>query len=682
MKLKILALGLLLASSGIAYGQQLQEYIGNDQRSEVILDIKALADGGSVMVGYSSQLDATGAYDFTTNDIIAMRVDNTGAVVWYKRIGTATAGGADAAVEDKLHSVIVDNNGDFVAVGTVNFAPWFETSPNPGYAAIFKFNAGTGAYTANFVVDITASEDEKGSMFSDVIQLDNGDLVAVGANDARPGYSNSMITCFDPNTLAVNWNRIFPISNTDAFSSVDQDNNRIFAAGTYYGTTQGDLQIMEINATGTTIAWHNTYDFALTSGSATNYLHDIQVENGQLMVLTSVGNNWVPNTEFKAGIMRVNMNTGASISLYMFNDNGYSHCNTVAVDYTSNREAYYATNPANSFQWIPVPYTPIDPNFNISDVELAIADPTNGNIADTRVLLHTGEQSISCINISGSDIFYAGVTRNDPVQPGGNNHDIFYVKSNSGLPNNLGNCRVEEGNISDELIQITDGALTQAPNTNYANPTPNLIDYNDPLNVVMLCEEEPCDILDMTWCSSLANPYQYTFNVDTDPAWANVIWNYGDGSPTVSTTAGTPVNHTYTTPGTYTVCVQQLNAAGQVCDEECIDICVADNGGSQKPGKAQVQTSTSDVNSTNLEVGALYPNPTDGILNIPVTTPSGEEVTVRIIRMDGVVMYDAKETLEQGKQTLKVNLGNLSPGNYMCEIRDNKTRNTRMFTKQ
>ncbi|HEY9178127.1 MAG TPA: T9SS type A sorting domain-containing protein, partial [Flavipsychrobacter sp.] len=178
--------------------------------------------------------------------------------------------------------------------------------------------------------------------------------------------------------------------------------------------------------------------------------------------------------------------------------------------------------------------------------------------------------------------------------------------------------------------------------------------------------------------------FQYTFNVVTDPAGANVIWNFGDGSPTVGSTAGTPVNHTYAGPGTYTVCVQQLNSAGQVCDEECIDICIADNGGAQKPGRTQAQSSTLDISgkNSNLAVGNLYPNPTDGTLNIPVTAQTGEEVTVRIIRMDGVVMYDAKETLEQGKQTLKVNLGNLTPGNYMCEIRDNKTRNTRMFTKQ
>lgn len=684
MKVKILALGLLLATAGIANGQ-LREYIGNDQRSEVILDIKALADGGSVMVGYSSQLQASGAYDYTTNDIIALRVDNTGAIVWYKRIGTAAAGGGPAAVEDKLHSVIVDNNGDFIAVGTVNFAPWYLNSATPGFAAIFKFDANTGAYTTNFVVEITGVEYEKGSVFTDVVQLDNGDLVAVGSNDARPGFSDGMITCFDPNTLAVNWNRILPIWNTDQLNSVDQQNDRIFVAGTYYTSNKGEMHILEIDATGNTIAWHNTYECTLPSGSTTNYLIDLQVENGELMVLNCIGNNWVPNTELKSGIMRVDMNTGAAISMYLFNNNGYSKSNTTAVDYTSNTEAYYATNPSNSFQSIAIPYTPLDPNFNISDAELAIVDPTNGSITDTRRLLHAGQQAISCLNILGSDIFYAGVSRNDPVQPGAlNNHDIFYVISNAGLPNSLGDCQAEEGEMESEQISIIEGTLNITPTQTHSTPPVNLFDIEDEMQVVLLCEEEPCNIEDMTWCGSLSNPFQYTFNVVTDPAGANVIWNFGDGSPTVGSTAGTPVNHTYAGPGTYTVCVQQLNSAGQVCDEECIDICIADNGGAQKPGRTQAQSSTLDISgkNSNLAVGNLYPNPTDGTLNIPVTAQTGEEVTVRIIRMDGVVMYDAKETLEQGKQTLKVNLGNLTPGNYMCEIRDNKTRNTRMFTKQ
>lgn len=691
MNIKILALSLLLATSGIAQGQQLREYIGNDQRSEVILDIKALADGGAIMVGYSTLLKANGDFDYLQNDILAIRVDNAGAVVWEKRIASTIPAGqqnASDTFDDRLHRVIVDNNGDFVAVGVVQHYPWYVNSSTPGYAAIFKFDAATGAYIVNFVKDTNSPvgeepQLEKGSIFYDVVQKDNGELVAVGSNDCRPGFANSMISWFNPATLAVTQNWTFQMSNTDEFTSVAQENNVVYAGGFFRGNTYHDMHMMKIDAANN-IVWQQTYDYSTPSGSDNNYMHALHIRNGELLALNLVMNDYTASTECKSGIMRVDMTSGAPLSAYLFNDNGYSHSNTMAADYTSNTNAYYVTNPSNTLQWARTPYTPTDPTFAVADALVSIVNPTNGGITGSRIFLHTGEQAISCLNISGSEVYYAGITRNDPAQPGPTGHDIYFVKAPTGLPADLGDCQVEEGSLDDELRTVTHSNWNALIELLPSIPNITLLDFSDPYNVVMLCEEEPCDILDMTWCSSLANPNQYTFNVDTDPAGANVVWDFGDGSPTVNTTAGTPVNHTYTTPGTYTVCVQQLNAAGQVCDEECIDICVADNGGAQKPGRPQAQSSLLDVSdkNSNLAIGDLYPNPTDGTLNIPVTTQTGDEVTIRIIRMDGVVMYDAKEILEEGRQTLKVNLGNLTPGNYMCEIRDNKTRNTRVFTKQ
>jgi|GEM_PF-5003937 len=677
MKLKLLALALLLTAVQNVYGQ-FREYIGRDDRSEVILDMKILPDGGAIMVGYSTALRAPGhpdgQYDYSSSDILAVRIDNNGNIVWNRRFGETNA-------DDKLYKVIIDNNGDYVAVGVVKHIPWYAPSPFPGYASIFRFDAATGNVSnSNFVHLPTIPDQDKGSIYEDVVQLTNGDFVAVGANDCRPSTSDGLVTCFD-GTFGVKWNRIFPVSGTDAFHAVAQENDRIFIGGTHQATYY-DIQMLEMNAAGGTV-WHKTYAYTAPSGSNSNLVNGLQIENGELMLLTSVADDWVATNELKAGIMRLDM-TGNPISLYLFNDGGHSHSNAVAADYTSNSNAYYAINPANMLVHIPVPYIN-NPNFDLTDAQLSIIDPTNGGVTDVKRLVHTGEQMITAINLSGTESYYAGVSRNDPIQPG--DHDIFFVRTDNGLPSNSGDCVVEDDNLFDDSRQVTDGNLNFTPDPNYTTPTPNLVDYNEEMSVVKICDEEPdpepCDIEDITWCSSLASPYTYAFNTVTNPAGANVRWNFGDGSPTVNSTAGTTVYHTYAAPGQYTVCVEQLDALGDPCDELCIELCVADNGRAMKPGKSQ-QSSLLDpgAKNTGLAVGDLYPNPTDGTLNIPVTTQTGEDVSIRIIRMDGVVVYDAKETLQEGKQTLKVTLGNLTPGNYMCEIRDNKTRNTRMFTKQ
>lgn len=627
------------------------------------------------MVGYSTVLDALNEYDYTSTDFLIIRVDDNGNVMWNHRMGVAN-------LEDFLNSVIIAANGNIIATGFVNHVPWNIASPVPSAAAIYCFDEATGAVCgSNFVGLPSALELDKGALYWSVIQLDNGDFVAAGSRDSKPGSSDAMVTCFDGNTLAVKWNTTYLIPNTDAAFAVTQLNNRIFVGGGYYSTSYYDINITELNPGTGAVVWTRGYAYTYNNPDygynfTVNHIDEIKVVNNELYVLTSSSNDWAGTQGSMSGILRTDL-AGNVLSLRHFNNLSFPYSHITSADYEDFRTAYYVINPGNSPMNL---HAPVTGNLIVSDAELAIVNPISGAITSSVNLVHTGNQSLLSTNLYNGDAYWGGTSENDPAQIGA--LDVFYVKSLGGLPTHSQDCPANTAEMSQEAVPITDMQLSFQIDQNHTNPTPNILDHPEVLQVVMLCEAEPCNIEDMTWCSSLANPFQYTFNVDTDPAGANVIWDFGDGSPTVSTTAGTPVNHTYASPGTYTVCVVQLNSQGEPCDEECINICVADNGDSQKPGKAQVQTSTSDVNSTNLEVGALYPNPTDGTLNIPVTTPSGEEVTVRIIRMDGVVMYDAKETLEQGKQTLKVNLGNLTPGNYMCEIRDNKTRNTRMFTKQ
>lgn len=673
MNRKILLFAFLMLISFGMYAQKIQEYIGTPDRCEVALDTKGLPDGGAVIVGYTTELDMSNNYDYRNTDMLIMRVDNAGNVMWNKRLGVS-------GLEDMFRKVIVDDNGDFVAVGFSNHVPWNITSTIASSATIYSFDANTGIINwSNFVTSATTNTNDKGSIYDDVVQLDNGDYVAVGARDAQPGWSDGMVTSFGAGGI-VNWNRVFNIGNTDALYGVTTDANRIFVGGIHIGGTYYDLNIAEMTSAGATV-WTNSYPYSvfhpgISQNLTCNWVEEMHVEGGELMVLTTASNDYSASAGSMAGILRLDM-SGTVLSLWEFNETSQAFCNLPSVDFESISNAYYVLNPSNTGMNIHNP--PAGP-LALADAFLANVDPIAGVSSNGRRLVHTGTQSIMSVNLLGTGSYYAGAAENDPAQIGP--VDIFYVRSENGLPDHYQDCPITDEVLDDASVSLSASTLNYPLIVTYSNPRPQMDEYDEPLVVSILCYEEPCNVEDITFCGSLANPYTYTFNVDGTPPGANVIWDFGDGSPTVNSTIGTPVMHTYAGAGTYTVCVTIINpSTGDPCDEQCIELCIADNG-SAKPAKTIKRANVVPVHEENTLIGELYPNPTDGTLNIPVTTKlTSDKVSIRILRMDGVVVYDSKTTIENGKQVLKVEMSDLVPGNYMCEIRSGQTKNVKVFTK-
>lgn len=676
MNKKILVFALLMLLSFGMYGQKIREYIGTPDRCEVALDTKGLPDGGAVIVGYSTELDASNNYDYRNTDMLIMRVDNMGNVMWNRRLGVP-------GLEDMFKKVIVDDNGDFVAVGFSNHVPWYISSTIASSATIYSFDPNTGAPNwFNFVTSATANPNDKGSIYDDVVQLDNGEYIAVGARDAQPGWSDGMVTSFLPGGL-VNWNRVMNIGNTDALYAVTNEGNRFFVGGNFIGTSYYDLNIAEMTAGGA-IVWSNSYPYTvfhpgISQNLTCDWIEEMHVEGGELMVLTTAGNDYNSTLGTMAGILRLDMAAGAVLSLWEFNETSQAYCNHPTVDFESVSNGYYAINPSNTIMNI---HNPAAVPLTISDVLLANVDPVAGVSSNGRRLLHTGEQSIMSINLLGTGSYYAGAAQNDPAQIG--QVDIFYVRSENGLPDDFQDCFINDAPLDDANVTLNASTKTYPLIVTYSNPSPQIDEHEDPLEVSILCYEEPCNVEDITFCGSLADPYKYTFNVAGTPPGANVDWDFGDGTPVVSSTIGTPVMHTYPGPGTYTVCVTILNpSTGDPCDEQCIELCVADNGRARpKAAKTTQIAPEAPVMKENMMVGEVFPNPTDGTLNIPVTTQlNSDEINIRIIRMDGVVVHTSKTVINNGKQTLQVEMANLTPGNYMCEIRSGETRSVKMFTK-
>lgn len=661
----------LLTLNTHVYGQELREYIGTPDRSEVILDTKGMPDGGAVMVGYSTVLDISGNYDYRNTDLLVLRVDAAGNVMWNRRMGVT-------GLEDMFKRVIIASNGDVIAAGYVGHIPWAITSPTVGYGAVYRLDVNTGATNwSNFVTNPTTNQNDKGSVYEDVIELDNGEIVCVGARDAQPAWSDGMVTKFDAN-LNLIWNRTYNIGNTDDNRGVTQQNNRIFVAGGHYAGSYYDMNLVEFNTAGS-IVWSKSYTYTLNNPElglsfTNNTPEEIKVVNNELYIVVSASNNWGSTSGNMSGIMRTDL-SGVFQTLKPFNDYTYNYSGLASADYLDANNAYYVINPGFSAMNL---HAPVTGPLVVSDALLGIVDPVTGSISDTRRLVHSGNQSLLGVNLLGTSSFYAGTSENDPAQIGA--LDVFFVKGVSGLPHNHADCEAIDGQLSNQNEPTTETSLPITPDQNWLVGSPHIDEQPEALEVVVLCYEA-CEIQDITFCGSWANPLTYTFNVTTNPAVANVVWDFGDATLPVSSTSGTPVVHTYASGGSYTVCVDLLDASGEVCTTQCITICVPDKG-KAKAGKSSASSSVIPVKTQNTVVGELYPNPTDGSLNIPITTSlNSSDVSIRIIRMDGVVVHDSKTTIENGKQILKIELNSLTPGNYMCEVRNGEMRSVKMFTK-
>lgn len=110
-------------------------------------------------------------------------------------------------------------------------------------------------------------------------------------------------------------------------------------------------------------------------------------------------------------------------------------------------------------------------------------------------------------------------------------------------------------------------------------------------------------------------------------------WTWGDGT---STTAPFP-SHTYATTGNYTICVYMnaTNPAG--CDDTlCINATINKNAAMatinfKKPGVA------SNVNNTLEGEFNIYPNPTNGLLNIVGLLQNSH---IYIYNVDGKILFN------------------------------------------
>ncbi|MEL7531253.1 MAG: LamG-like jellyroll fold domain-containing protein [Bacteroidota bacterium] len=135
-------------------------------------------------------------------------------------------------------------------------------------------------------------------------------------------------------------------------------------------------------------------------------------------------------------------------------------------------------------------------------------------------------------------------------------------------------------------------------------------------------------------------------------------WDFGDNSSGVYAAPQTSLNHTYSGPGVYTVCLTAIDSRGDCYDSYCEKIYVRERGDRTRIGE-EGRTWT------------LYPNPAADKVQIQWAERSAEPQKIKIMDVSGRVVK--QELLPQGSSA-KIDLAELPNGVYIIEIEGSEQR--------
>lgn len=212
-------------------------------------------------------------------------------------------------------------------------------------------------------------------------------------------------------------------------------------------------------------------------------------------------------------------------------------------------------------------------------------------------------------------------------------------------------------------------------NVTYVSVTPDIT--NSPTEIVLfdnICVKDcggcSADFELKTSYSSLSNNVTANVGLINPSGTATYTVNWGDGTAITAPS----VQHVYTNPGTYTVCVSQMVRETVICTK-CITFCVAGNKQTTVAQKSVPLPDLIGIGNAELKAfgngnGAysLYPNPADKYAIVNIELGSREVISIKVKDMLGKSLTESTGTYNEGSQQIKINTEKLTPGIYNVEI--------------
>jgi len=242
-----------------------------------------------------------------------------------------------------------------------------------------------------------------------------------------------------------------------------------------------------------------------------------------------------------------------------------------------------------------------------------------------------------------------------------------------------GNPTWWDGDIDD--IQIWRNAMTASDVAAYF-PCPNCPNGSN-CGTINPCPNPPCNPLpctttftDINFGGSYSTPFDRWFSAVTSGSGAvGIRWNVNGGPITITSLSGT-FNYTFPGGGTYSVCAVIIGSGGQICDTRCFEVCISADG-YRSSGKGSKMA----PEKRSQEVGKVYPNPTSGELNIPITGYTGP-VKLTITDASGRLLISQTNEVDAASGSVRISGNRLPAGSYFLELKAGSQTSHQQFIKQ
>jgi PKD repeat protein len=129
------------------------------------------------------------------------------------------------------------------------------------------------------------------------------------------------------------------------------------------------------------------------------------------------------------------------------------------------------------------------------------------------------------------------------------------------------------------------------------------------------------------------------------------IWDFGDGN--IDSTSN-PVTHTYSTPGTYTVTLTQVNGCGTYTSTQVITI-----------------TGIGETENFNEQLLQVFPNPAIDVVTLQGIKPDNGAMGIELFSSTGQLVYSRTENNSGiGAYSISLNLvsAGISEGSYILKV--------------
>lgn len=184
------------------------------------------------------------------------------------------------------------------------------------------------------------------------------------------------------------------------------------------------------------------------------------------------------------------------------------------------------------------------------------------------------------------------------------------------------------------------------------------------------CSSTFCDTMTVTVPTTCppaftANGFNgtYVFTASPFSLQNTYLWDYGDGSPMGM---GVVSNHTYTTSGTYTVCVimsTPSGCTGTFCDTVNVVISgIEENGG--------------------ISPVTFFPNPATSEMQLHYFLAASATITTSVVDVAGRTLLTQSAEKSSGEQNDRLDLSSLAPGTYFLRVQTANGGVNKIFVKE